>query len=684
MKILNNLNIGGKLTIAVLLPVIGLLAYSSFLVFERYQKMNEMGRVQVLADFAPTISALVHELQKERGESAGFIGSKGNKFAKVLPGQRSETDSKRSAFEARYKSFAFTDFDGAFEAKASAIVSQLEQLQQMRGQVDDLRTSIPGMAKYYTGTISGLLSVVEEMLRNSSDDGVSKAISGYVAYLQAKERAGLERAMGAGGFGAGKFKPAVYNRFVELIALQKNYFKSFQLYATPSQWSEHERTLSGAVVAEVDRMRKIAIASPQTGDMGGIEGGYWFGAITKKINLMKQVEDHIASDLRTLAADLKSASLVGVIIFAVAGLALGIVGIGILVAVSRDILRATGGLTEAMGTLSHGDTSIEVPGIERGDEMGQMAEAVQVFKENMIRNDELVAEQKAESVQREQRARKVEQLAADFDIAVGDVLNGVSEATAEMDSTAKTMSATADQTIQQATTIAAASEQASVNVQTVASASEELSASIGEITRQVTDSERITSEAVEEAANTNVAMEGLNEAAQKIGDVVGLINDIASQTNLLALNATIEAARAGEAGKGFAVVASEVKNLANQTASATEEIGTQIATMQSETTGALEALTGIGKTIDTVNGIATTIAAAVEEQSAATQEISRNVDQAAQGTQEVSSNIATISQATSDTGAAASQVLAASGNLAEQANTLKATVEKFLLDVKAA
>ena len=684
IQFLRKLSIGKKLTVAVLLPVLGLVAYSSLIVFERYQQMADMGRVRMLAEFAPTVSALVHELQKERGQSAGFIGSKGKKFAQTLPGQHNDTDGKRTAFEAAHQSFAFSAFDAQLAAQAQKAVTQLKQLHAMRGQVSSLTATIPAMAKYYTGAIAELLHVTDQMLRNSTDDRISKSISGYIAYLQAKERAGQERAMGAGGFGAGQFSPKVYNRFVELIALQQNYFNSFQLFAAPAQWDFHKTTVSGPVVAEVDRMRRIAIASPQTGNTGNVEGGRWYGEITKKINLMKQVEDRIAADLGASATVFEAMAFRGVIVFALISLALVVVGCGLLIVIARDILRAVGGLTGVMGALADGDKAVEIAGIDRGDEVGEMAQSVQVFKDNMIRNDEMAAEQEQERATREERASKVEQLASDFDVAVGDVLRGVSDAATEMDATAKMMSDTAEQTVQQSTAVAAASEQASVNVQTVASASEEMSASIDEISRQVIDSARITSEAVDQAENTNQSMAGLNEAAQKIGDVVGLINDIASQTNLLALNATIEAARAGEAGKGFAVVASEVKSLATQTANATEEIGAQIAAMQSETAGALEALTGIGKTINTVNEIATTISSAVEEQSAATQEISRNVDQAAHGTQEVSSSIASISQATTETGTAAGQVMSASGDLARQADTLKSTVEKFLEDVKAA
>jgi len=684
IQFLRKLSIGKKLTVAVLLPVLGLVAYSSLIVFERYQQMADMGRVRMLAEFAPTVSALVHELQKERGQSAGFIGSKGKKFAQTLPGQHNDTDGKRTAFEAAHQSFAFSAFDAQLAAQAQKAVTQLKQLHAMRGQVSSLTATIPAMAKYYTGAIAELLHVTDQMLRNSTDDRISKSISGYIAYLQAKERAGQERAMGAGGFGAGQFSPKVYNRFVELIALQQNYFNSFQLFAAPAQWDFHKTTVSGPVVAEVDRMRRIAIASPQTGNTGNVEGGRWYGEITKKINLMKQVEDRIAADLGASATVFEAMAFRGVIVFALISLALVVVGCGLLIVIARDILRAVGGLTGVMGALADGDKAVEIAGIDRGDEVGEMAQSVQVFKDNMIRNDEMAAEQEQERATREERASKVEQLASDFDVAVGDVLRGVSDAATEMDATAKMMSDTAEQTVQQSTAVAAASEQASVNVQTVASASEEMSASIDEISRQVIDSARITSEAVDQAENTNQSMAGLNEAAQKIGDVVGLINDIASQTNLLALNATIEAARAGEAGKGFAVVASEVKNLATQTSKATDEIATQISGIQSATEESVSAISSINAVIEEINNIAASVASAVEEQGAATDEIARSVEQAAAGTQEVTVNITDVATAAGETGTAAGQVSSASSEMKSQADRLRNQIETFLREVQAA
>jgi methyl-accepting chemotaxis protein len=261
---------------------------------------------------------------------------------------------------------------------------------------------------------------------------------------------------------------------------------------------------------------------------------------------------------------------------------------------------------------------------------------------------------------------------------VKDVVGIVASAASEMEASAQSMTATAEETNRQSTAVAAASEQAATNVQTVASAAEELSASIREIQQQMTTSARIAQQAVEQVDKTDVTVTGLVQAADKIGEVVNLISDIASQTNLLALNATIEAARAGEAGKGFAVVASEVKNLANQTAKATEEIGQQIAAMQTATGESVQAIRGIGETIKQISEVTTTVASAVEEQGAATQEISRNVQQAAAGTQEVSSNITGVSQAATQTGTAAGQVLNAARELAQQGQQLNTEIDGFL------
>jgi methyl-accepting chemotaxis protein len=350
------------------------------------------------------------------------------------------------------------------------------------------------------------------------------------------------------------------------------------------------------------------------------------------------------------------------------------------------IARPMRALSGAMGELADGNFAVMLPGLGRKDEIGDVAGAVEKFK---VKAQERAAQEadtqrQQERLASEQRKQDMHRLADQFEGAVGEIIDTVSSASTELEASARTLSSTAERSQELATTVAAASEEASTNVQSVASATEEMASSVNEISRQVQSSSQIANEAVTQARKTNDRVGELAQAASRIGDVVELINTIAGQTNLLALNATIEAARAGEAGRGFAVVASEVKALAEQTAKATGEISQQISGIQAATHESVSAIKEIGDIIGKMSEIASTIASAVEEQGAATQEISRNVQQAAQGTQQVSSNITDVQRGSTETGSASSQVLSAAQTLSRDSNRLKTEVGKFLNTVRAA
>jgi methyl-accepting chemotaxis protein len=352
--------------------------------------------------------------------------------------------------------------------------------------------------------------------------------------------------------------------------------------------------------------------------------------------------------------------------------------------VGRNILRRIGNLQRSMRLLSDGDLETEIYRSSQHDEIAAMADSLQIFRESMIEARALSADQDTDRIAKAERASRMEARIVEFEATVRTALDSLQKSASSMQDTAQSMSATADQSSALVNAVASAAEETSVNVQTVSSGTEELSSSISEIGRQVITSAEIARKAVEEAGATDATMQGLAENASRISVVVDLIQVIASQTNLLALNATIEAARAGESGKGFAVVASEVKSLANQTAKATDEIRSQIASMQQVTTSAVGAIQNIGQTIGEINEVTAAIAAAVEQQGAATREIARNIQHAAGGTSEVSSNIVGVSTASAEAGSAASEVLSASSALRREADVLRSEIDAFLTNIRAA
>jgi methyl-accepting chemotaxis protein len=467
------------------------------------------------------------------------------------------------------------------------------------------------------------------------------------------------------------------------------------LQSTMQSWKElvaaDDKTFAEAQ-ANLDQFVKVRVETARLGASGDIAGANTFGnndanranrtALGKSIAALAKSNQEQIAEIRQQIEDFYNVRIAVMGAVILAGILLGL-GAALLVS-TRFIAGPIRRLTGTMSVMAQGDFSAEVAGGELKDEIGEMARAVLVFKENGIANQRMQAERAQAQAERERRQHQVDELIREFDTRMSNVLEQVAGATVELQATAKSMSSIADRTAHQAQAVSAATEEASSNVQTVASAGEELSASIQEISRQVSQSTEITGHAVGIAQQTNDQVQGLVKAVERIGDVVRLISDIAGQTNLLALNATIEAARAGEAGKGFAVVASEVKSLATQTAKATEEITGQIQAIQNATQGSVDSIREITTVIGKINEISASISAAVEEQGSATQEIARNVQQAAVGTQEVANNVGGVNASADETGSAAGQVLSAAEELARQSDALRTDVNHFLAGIRAA
>jgi methyl-accepting chemotaxis protein len=421
------------------------------------------------------------------------------------------------------------------------------------------------------------------------------------------------------------------------------------------------------------------------GESPGISTDDWAKMSVARLATLIGVAEAALEVAKDHAAQLRAAATWNLWIQVILLVFAGLVAAGLMLFVSARVTGPLQKIQQATLKLAGGDLTADVVIGDRKDEIGALASAMQTFKRSMTEAERLRAEQKeAEGRSVTQRKSEMQRIADEFQSAVGHIVDTVSTASNGLETAARTLTKTAETTQQLSGVVASASEDASSNVQSVAAATEQMTASVREIARQVNESSRIAGEAVTQAEKTDARITQLSNAASRIGDVVKLITAIAEQTNLLALNATIEAARAGEAGKGFAVVAQEVKALAAQTAKATDEIGTQISSMQSATQDSVSAIKEIGGTIGRIAGIASTIAAAVEEQGATITEISRNVQQAAQGTAQVATNITDVNRGASETGSASSQVLDSAQSLARQSGHLKTEVEKFVSTVRAA
>jgi methyl-accepting chemotaxis protein len=671
--------------LAIALPILAVLLMGGLVISQQLQTVRQADQLQALSHFSSRISDLVHELQKERGMSALFIGSRGQQMGTELQAQRRDTDGQIAIVQDTLKALSLSDYSAGLRQSVENGLSGLAELAAKRADVSGLRIVGPDSFRFYTSLITNLLAVPQESVKVSDSPAVTANLLAYFNFLAAKERAGQERATGSAGFASGQFAPAQYRTLLTILAEQAAFLSSFQSYATEAQRNAAQQTLTGPIITEAERLRRIAVETGSEKPLGGVAARDWFKATTDRIDLMKTVEDVLQRDLATLnqanAAQAWKILTYGssfALIMLMAALIVGFV-------LARGITRPITGMTEAMRALSRGDLSIAIPGRDKRDEIGTMAEALEVFRNGMMEAEEL---RKAQETQKQQAAEErriaMNDLADKFEQSIGEVVGNVTQASSRLQGTAEEMARTAEETSGQSTAVAAASEQVTANVQTVASATEELSASIREIAQQVAEASRMTNEAVGQARSSTQEVQGLTDAAQRIGDVVRIINDIAGQTNLLALNATIEAARAGEAGKGFAVVASEVKALASQTTKATDEIASQIKAMQEATVRSAQVITHIAETIDQLSQSSTAIASAVEEQGAATQEIARNVQQAAVGTTEVAGNITQVSQAANVTGSAATSLLSAAGTLSKDGAALKKQVDGFLREIRAA
>jgi methyl-accepting chemotaxis protein len=686
MALFQNLSISFRIFLSALAPMVAVTALGLFIAVGEYNRYSSLDRLAQLAAVAPKMSAIVHELQRERGNSAGYISSKGAMtWTNGLKDQISQTDAAISEILPQLQSFPADEFGPAVAENLNTALASLATIKDVRARTLSLSAPVPEIAGFYTSVNKSFLSAVSAIAALADDAAIKGEAVAYVNLLEAKERAGLERAMGASGFGSGQFAPAVFAKFVKFLGLQEAFFSNFENFATQSTNDFYNQTLSGPIVDEVKRLRGIALAAGSTPIQRSVTGADWFEAISNKIDLMYQVEEHAAAELSFDAAYERDSAFSALITILVATLLAFSASGALCWFFAQSIINPLSKLRSVLETISGGAFDIAVDGIERGDEIGEMAQAVDVLRANSLEAEKLKEQQQAaEQKAAEDKKRDLHQMADQIETSIGEMVSTLASASTELEHTARGMTSLADATNNESQTVADAATSATENVETMASAANELSSAIQEVTEQITSAAKLTVDSQTASQQTKDQMITLGEAADRIGSVMQLIQEIAEQTNLLALNATIEAARAGEAGKGFAVVASEVKDLANQTAKATEEISGHVTRVQEETAQASQSMAQINQKIGEINQVTAAVSAAIEEQSSATQEISRSSDMTAEMNRSVSASINKVQSSSAETGDAANQVLSSAEELSKTSEQLRSVVGEFVSTIRAA
>jgi methyl-accepting chemotaxis protein len=711
---LSNFGIGTRIAVIVALPLAAAAGLAGQTIVDGLAKLKDDKKVVSLTQISGYIGNAIHHLQTERDLTAMFVATDGDEFGDRMKAQRTKTDTFLATMNQKISSVDATKASAQLAKMLSELPKTGDFLDAHRQKIDALKIKPTEAVQIFNETIAKDVAVVKAMVRSMQSGEAVRRITPYIATIEAKEFASQERSSVIAVILDMNFDIKQTQHFISLVAKQSTEFDIINEAATDKVRKFAAASLAGPATAEFEKLRALLIESAESGLFDGLSAAGWYAASSARFDQIKKIEDYVLKDLVAAGKTAYSNAMYELIaVVTIIGAIIG--GVSLLAFfVVRGISRPVTRLTEITERLAEGELETEIDIAEGRDEIGRLVRQVKVFKDNLqavsqMQKDQaetaraaFETERRTEEEKRATEAKAAEDrklieeeaagkrrqdmldLADSFESSVGGIIEAVSSAASDLQSSSQAMSTTAGQTSSQSSTAAAATEEASANVQTVAAAAEELSSSIDEIGRQVSKSSDVAQAAVDRAQATNEKVQGLSVAAMKIGEVVDLINDIASQTNLLALNATIEAARAGEAGKGFAVVATEVKSLADQTAKATEDIGGQISEIQNATNEAVDAIGGITEVISEISEISSSIATAVEEQGASTREISSNVQQAAQGTQEVSSNMAEVTQAADQTGAAAVKVNTSADDLSVQATNLRASVDDFLTTVRAA
>ncbi len=665
-----------RLIIALLVPLIAAMTFGTAGVWSSWRHSQEMNRIVTLAELSTRISSLVHETQKERGTTAGFLGNKSDEFRARLQTQRTATDGQLKQLNGFLATISADDFGAEFSAELTKALKPLDKLTDVRKRVSALDIPAPEAIGYYTGANTSLLDVIGRAATVTGDGPIAIRIGAYTSFLKSKERAGIERAVLSNTFAQDSFGPGMYEKFQQLVALQDAYLAEFANHSSAQDRELLSEKLKAPCVVHVGEFRQKAIATHATGGFG-VKATEWFDTITAKINLLKEVDDGLASRLLTEARETRAAS--DRLLYSLAGAMLVTLAVssGLAYRLARSILRRVSILRDRLRGIAEGEADLTLRLESSPDELGEVAKWFNKFMDRL-------------------------------EPTIGRILTGsakVCVSANELTSTARALATGAEESKLGASSVASAVEELSSNMKHMASSTERMAddmnimaesvrlmnGSIAGIAGSSVESAGVVGTAAELVQRSNEQIREFSTAAEAIGQVVNVIQDIAEQTNLLALNATIEAARAGNAGRGFSVVASEVKELASQTSTATEDIRTRISAIQVTARDTVLAMGNIREVMTRIDEAAKSIAVAADQQTGAVQQIaarvahvaetsqiiSSGVTQSAQACSEISRHIVNVDQVLQDTVTGAQRSNGAGQQLSDVANDLLTLMQGF-------
>ena len=619
-RILTSISIKTKLIVATAPCLIALLVFASMFGWGQIQKRDQMNKAVQMTLFAESVGDLVHEIQKERGRTAGFIGSNGaSDLQAALEAQQRDTDASLASFRGSLKDAKSLFTTSAQTSHFNQVSRLLDGLERHRNRIESLMLGVSESVGEYTRLVDALILLVHDETGLLDDSELASEMQGLISLMRAKEAAGLERAQGNAAFASGELPLERHQAILSLISEQNAYFDEFK-QAMPRDWRDTFAELQSSEVFEaVEGARVVLVAAGYGGDVSGFTSAQWFDMTTARIDALKSISDDLVADIEASAIQQRNTTGIVVVLVLIVASVVVVLSVAMAILLVNSIVGPMKDITGSLDKLSKGETDVTITGRDRRDEIGILARAAQEFHSMSQQREELMQSRaKQENEALHERRRVLAQMASEVEEATQGSVDQIVKAAEELAATANAMQGTLATASQSAGEANSATSESLDGTSRASELASELNAAIGEVTESIVKGDQLARDTVQIAAESRSYVEELNEATQQIGDFVRVITELADQTNLLALNATIESARAGEHGKGFAVVASEIKQLASQTNKSAHEITERVKQIQDRTQTAVDAIGKISDSINMLGGVTSSVAAAVEEQRVST------------------------------------------------------------------